>query len=111
MTISKFCVLTCVLLRGHLSTHDIAEVFQPVLLVTLCLTSKQEAAVRCSYGDPVLPGAIAVGPSWQASGDAVTVVFVSQEHLAFGKGVLQEDTNSTRFVFLKFRGPLRPTAV
>ncbi len=65
--------------------------FQPILLVALCLASKQEAALRCFYGDTVLPGAIAVGASRQARGGTVTVVLVPQEHLTFGKGVLQTE--------------------
>lgn len=85
----KFCGLTRVLLRGHRSTHDIVEVFQPFLLVALCLAGEQEAAVRCFYGDTVLPGAVAVGAGRQAGGGAVTVVLVPQEHLTFGEGVLQ----------------------
>lgn len=65
--------------------------FQPILLVALRLTSKQEAAVGCFYGDAVLPGAVAVGARGQAGGGAVTVVHVPQEHLAFGKGVLRTE--------------------
>lgn len=84
----KFWRLTRVLLRGHLSVHDIAEVFQPILLVALRLASKQEAAVRRHYGDAVLPGAVAVGASRQAGGGVVAVVLVPQKHLTFGKGVL-----------------------
>lgn len=91
MTIKKFRILTCVLLRRHLSTHDTTEVFQPFLLVTLRLAGKQEAAIRRFYGDTMLPGAIAVGASRQAGRGTVTVVLVPQEHLTFSKGVLQTE--------------------
>lgn len=52
-----------VLLGRHLSTQDIIEVFQPILLLALRLTGKQEAAVGRYYGDAVLPGSVAVGSS------------------------------------------------
>lgn len=67
---------------------------QPVLLVALRLAGKQEAAVGRYYGDAVLPGAVAVGSGGQAGGDAVTVIFVPQEDLALGKGVLETRTGS-----------------
>lgn len=82
-------LLTCVLLGGHLSAHDSFEMLQPVFLVTLRLTGEQEAAVWGLYGDALLPGAIAVGPSWQPSRGAVALTRVAQKHLPLGKGVLQ----------------------
>lgn len=66
--------------------------FQPIILVALRLTGKQEAAVRCFYGDTVLPGAVAVGARRQASRNLVAVVFVAYEDLTLGKGVLQTQT-------------------
>lgn len=99
-------LLTCVLLWGHLSTHDITEVFQPFLLVVLHFTSKQKAAVRGFYGDTMLPGAIAVGARRQASRDAVTMVLVAQEHLTLGKGILQTETRGRIVVFLRLRATL-----
>lgn len=81
-------ILTCVLLRGHLRTHDGTEMLQPVLLLALCLAGEQEAAVRCFYGDTVLPGTVAVRAGGEAGGNAVTVVLVAQEHLALGKRIL-----------------------
>lgn len=84
----KCWILTCILLRGHRRAYDIIEVFEPILLVALCLASEQEAAIGCYYGDTILPGAVAVGASWQARGGAVTVVLVPQEHFTFSKGVL-----------------------
>lgn len=89
--------LTGVLLRGHLGAHDVAEVLQPVLLVTLRLTGKQEAAVRCFYGDAMLPGTVTIGASGQAGGDAVAVIFVPQEHLTLRKGILE---NTHKLLFL-----------
>lgn len=86
-----FLVLTCVLLRGHRGAHDISEVFQPILLVALCLTSKQEAAVGRFYGDAVLPGAVAVGSGRQAGVDVVAVVLAAQKHLTFGEGILRTE--------------------
>lgn len=89
--------LTGVLLRGHLGAHDVAEVLQPVLLVALQLTGKQEAAVRCFYGDAVLPGTVTVGAGGQAGGDAVAVIFVPQKHLTLRKGILE---NTRKLLFL-----------
>jgi len=66
-------------------------VFHPFLLVALCLTGKQEAAVRCFYCDSILPSTVAVSASRQAGGDAVTMVPVPQENFAFGKGILQTE--------------------
>lgn len=58
----------------------------------------------------MLPGAVAVGASRQASRDAVTVVLVPQEYLTLGKGVLQTEANSYRLVFLKLRATLSSKA-
>lgn len=89
--------LTGVLLRGHLGAHDIAEVLKPVLLVALRLTGKQETAVRCFYGDAMLPSTITIGASRQAGGDTVAVIFVPQEHLTLCKGILE---NTDKLLFL-----------
>lgn len=89
-TTKELGVLTRVLLRGHRSAHDVTEVLQPILLVALRLAGEQEGAVGRYYGDAVLPGTVAVGAGGQAGGGAVAVVFVPQEHLALGKGVLQD---------------------
>lgn len=70
---------------------------QPVLLVALRLTGKQEAAVRCFYGDAMLPGTITIGASGQAGGDTVAVILVPQEHLTLRKGVLE---NTHKLLFL-----------
>lgn len=89
--------LTGVLLRGHLRAHDVTEVLQPVLLVAFRLAGKQEAAVRRFYGDAMLTGTVTVGAGGQAGGDAVAVIFVPQEHLTLGKGVLE---NTDKLLFL-----------
>lgn len=67
---------------------------QPVLLLALRLAGEQEAAVGRYYGDAVLPGAVAVGIGGQAGGGAVTVIFVPQEDLALGEGVLETHTQA-----------------
>ena len=84
-------MLTCVLLGGHGRVHDVTEVLHPLLLVALHLAGEQEAAVGGSYGDAVLPGAVAVGAGRQAKGHVVTVVPAPQEDLAFGEGVLRTE--------------------
>lgn len=104
MTVKKFLVLTCVLLRGHRSTHDIGEVLQPILLVALRLASKQEAAVGRFYGDAVLPGAVAVGAGGQAGVGVVAVVLVPQEHLTFGEGILRNRGRGEETEVTEYRG-------
>lgn len=88
-------LLTCVLLGGHLGTHDAVETLQPVLLVTFRLTGEQEAAVWGLYGDALLPGTVAVGPSWQPSRGTVALTRVPQKHFTLGKGVLQSEKHGT----------------
>ncbi|KAG7222497.1 hypothetical protein INR49_004570 [Caranx melampygus] len=53
--------------------------------------SKQEEALRCLYGDAVLPGTVAVGARGQAMVDVVTMVPVPQEDFTFGEGILHTE--------------------
>lgn len=46
---------TCILLRQHGSVDNRLKRSHPVFLVRLCLTRKQELAVRSHDGDPELP--------------------------------------------------------
>lgn len=78
---------TCVFLRQHGPAYNLLEGGDPLQLVVLCLTGKEEFPVWGDDGDPVLPVVPLCG-RWEPFQHLVAVFLAPNKNLPSSKGIL-----------------------